>query len=123
VLKANQNEEIYMTNQLIKFEELIEYKIDDEYKRNGKKCIFDPIREILVMSTPEEVLRQQIIRYFLDKLRIPKHMIDVEVPMSRFKKRARGRADIIVYGKEEDVDFPLLIVECKAPTIPINDFV
>lgn len=98
------------------------YGIGRDYYREGKKCVLDPIREILVIETPEEIIRQRFIKYLIHQLEVPENKIGVEVPMTRFRKGARGRADIIVYGENEDGDnVPLIIIECKAPTVSLID--
>lgn len=98
------------------------YDIEKDYYRNGKKCILDPIRKILVIKTPEEIVRQKFLKYLIEELDVPKDKIDVEVPMSYFKKGSRGRADIIVYTENEDGYYiPIMIVECKAPHISLID--
>ncbi|EHK2327674.1 hypothetical protein [Clostridium perfringens] len=40
---------------------LDKYNIGKRYYRNNKKCIFDLIREIFVLETPEEIVRQKFI--------------------------------------------------------------
>ncbi|MFU0824066.1 type I restriction enzyme HsdR N-terminal domain-containing protein [Clostridium sp.] len=98
------------------------YDIGKTYYRQNNKCIFDPIREILIIETPEEIVRQKFIRYLIEELKVPKNKIGVEVPMTYFKKGARGRADILVYGEDEEgYNVPIIIVECKAPGIPLVD--
>ena len=47
------------------------------YKRNGKECYFDPIRQKLIYITPEETVRQQVISYLIDELEVPAEMISV----------------------------------------------
>lgn len=98
--------------------DLSKYDIGKEYCRNNKKCIFDPIREILSLETPEEIIRQKFIMYLIDNLKVPKNKIGVEVPMCHFQKGAKGRTDIVVYGEDDN---PIFIVECKAPNIPLID--
>lgn len=97
-----------------------EYNIRDGFKRTGKDCIYDPIREILVIQTPEEIVRQKFIQYLLKNLKVPKNMIEVEVPMSYYDKVMRGRADIIINFIEDGVMMPLAVIECKAPYIPLS---
>lgn len=98
------------------------YEIRDGYYRKNKKCIFDIIREIFILETPEEIIRQKFVRYLIEDLKVPKSKIELEVPMSHFKKGARGRADIVVYGENTDgINIPIMIIECKAPNIPLID--
>ena len=72
---------------------------------DGKALIFDEIRKKFVVLTPEEWVRQHFVNY----------LVAVEV-MFKMNKLTR-RADILVYDKKGE---PVLIVECKAPTVKIN---
>ncbi|WP_189655300.1 type I restriction enzyme HsdR N-terminal domain-containing protein [Bacillus sp. HNG] len=91
------------------------------FKRNRKKYIFDPIRKKLILQTPEEVVRQKFVQYLIMEKGVPKDMIEVEVPMSYFVPKAKGRADIIVYTIENNSRVPILIIECKSKTTPLID--
>ena len=96
------------------------YNVGKTYLRNGKTCLFDPIRKILVLATPEEYVRQRFVKFLIHDLEVDKEKIALEVPMTYFKKGAKGRADIIVYGETtESYDVPVLLVECKAPNIDL----
>ncbi len=98
------------------------FSIENTYYRKNKKCIFDPIREILIVETPEEIIRQKFVRYLMEELKVPKNKIEIEVPMTHFKKGAKGRADIVVYAEDkEGCLFPLIVVECKAPDVLLID--
>lgn len=98
------------------------YDVGRTYFKEGKRCIFDPIRERLIVETPEEIIRQKFVRYLIEELKVPKNKIELEVPMSHFKKGAKGRADIIVYGENDEMcDIPIMLIECKAPNIPLVD--
>lgn len=98
------------------------YDIGREYYRKSQKCIFDPIREIFIVETPEEIIRQKFVRYLIEDLNVPKSKIEVEVPMTHFKKGAKGRADIVVYGENKDgFNVPIILIECKAPNVPLID--
>ena len=76
--------------------------------------IFDPVRKKYVKLTPEEQVRQTIIRYLVEKLKYPLTHISVEKELSNYIKQ---RADIVVYNKKFE---PKLIIECKAPTVKLN---
>lgn len=103
---------------LLEIDKYIPQKI---YKRNRKNYIFEPIRKKLIFQTPEEIVRQKINQYLIIEKCVPKEMIDVEVPMSYFVPKAKGRADIIVYTVETDKKIPILIVECKSTNTPLTD--
>jgi hypothetical protein len=90
-------------------------------KRNRKKYLLDPIREKLIMQTPEEIVRQKFVQYLIKDKGVPKDMIDIEVPMSRLVKDAKGRADIVVYSVDESNFIPILVIECKSPNTPLVD--
>lgn len=101
---------------------LEQYDIGRTYNRNGLKCLFDPIREKFIVLTQEEIIRQKFIRFMIDKMNVPENKIDIEVPLSRFKAGAKGRADIVIFGQlSQGDDVPVLIVECKAPNVPLFD--
>lgn len=51
------------------------YKLNFNYKRNGVDCCFDESRKIFVQKTPEEIVRQQIIKFLKYQLKVPKKMI------------------------------------------------
>ena len=69
-------------------------KLPPIYKRNGKDCYLDPIREKLIQITPEETIRQQVISYLLDKLEIPHTMIRVEERLSHYGINTKNRPTI-----------------------------
>lgn len=72
--------------------------------------------------TPEEIVRQKIIQFLKDELKVPQTRIEIEIPMCYFEKGARGRADIIIYGDDgENNLIPVLVIECKAPNVPLTD--
>ena len=82
----------------------------------GKKTIFDPIRRKHVKLTPEEWVRQNFVRYLMDVGGYPPGLLAIEV-MSPFNK-LKKRVDILVHNREGK---PVMIVECKAPGVPINE--
>ena len=92
------------------------------YQRNGREVYFDPIREIFILKNPEEIIRQKVVQYLQAELGVPKSMIEVEVPLSYYKEKARGRVDILVSGSTENNELaPLMLIECKAPGVPLTD--
>lgn len=91
------------------------------YKRNGKECYLDPVRQKLIYITPEETVRQRMISYLINELNVPPEAILVEERLSHYHINSKRRADIIVHGRKDDVDYPVLIVECKAPEVYLDD--
>jgi hypothetical protein len=73
------------------------------------------LRKKMLKITPEEWVRQQFIHFLIEQLNYPAGRMTSEqiVAYNGMKKRC-DVALYDAYGK------PLLIVECKAPTIPIT---
>ena len=92
----------------------------DTYKRNGLDCYLCSSRRKLIISTPEETVRQSFIAYLTDVLGVPATSIDAEVPLSYYEKGQSGRADIVV---SDAAGNPLIVVECKAASVFLTDAV
>lgn len=89
-----------------------EYKI--QYSKAGHS-IFDVIRKKYVRLTPEEWVRQHFLHYLTDHLAYPRALVKLEQGVKY--NRLQHRADILVYDRSAK---PLLLVECKAPHVPLN---
>lgn len=85
---------------------------------NGRDEIFDLSRKRYVSLTNEEWVRQHIIVYLHFHLKYPLSLIAVEKKITI--NTLTRRFDIAVYGHEGK---PLMLVECKAPEIKINQAV
>ena len=97
-------------------------KLPEIYKRDGKKCYLDPIRKRLILITPEETVRQKWISFLKDKISVPEQLISVEDHLSHYGVNSRRRADIIIKGNDDSGNqYPLCIVECKAPDVPLTE--
>lgn len=81
----------------------------------GKAEVFDPIRRKYVRLTPEEWVRQHFLSYLTVYKGYPASLIVVEYALS-YNRQAK-RSDILVYGPGGK---PLLIVECKAPEVTLD---
>ena len=77
--------------------------------------VFDPVRRRYVALTPEETVRQQVIHYLHDTLSYPLELMQVEGSISL--NGMTRRCDIVIFSPQLQ---PLLIVECKQPSVPIN---
>jgi hypothetical protein len=82
---------------------------------DSKKQIFDENRKKFVALTPEEWGRQNFLRYLVTEKKYPQSLISVEGCLNLFKRKKR--TDIVVFN---NLAKPLLIVECKAPEVVID---
>ena len=89
-----------------------EYKVK---KQADKLYIYDAIRRKYLQLTPEEWVRQHFIHYLIDHLSYPRGLITTESGL-KYNKLQR-RTDIVVFNRQAA---PYMIVECKAPTVAIN---
>lgn len=92
------------------------------YTRKGRECYLDPIRKKLVYITPEETVRQQVLSYLLNDLKVPVEMISVEDSLSHYQIKSKLRADIIIKAFTESEELmPIAVIECKAPWVGLGD--
>tara|TARA_B100001175_G_scaffold128068_1_gene108965 strand:- start:1254 stop:1697 length:444 start_codon:yes stop_codon:yes gene_type:complete len=84
-------------------------------KIEEKRFIFDEIRKKYIEFTPEEWVRQNCVKFLIDKKKYFSHLISIEktIKLNGLTKRF----DIIAYDIFGNVD---LLVECKAPNIIID---
>lgn len=87
-------------------------------EENGKRQIFDSIRRRFIALTPEEWVRQHIVRLLIDNFGVPAGLIGVEKSVK--VGVLSHRCDVVVHDREGKA---LLIVEVKAPSVPINQAV
>ena len=71
--------------------DLSKAKLPPVYKRNGRDCYLDPIRQRLIFITPEETVRQKVIAYLIDVLKVPPEVIAVEDHLSHYGLKSRNR--------------------------------
>lgn len=92
------------------------------YIRDGKECYLDPIRQKLIFIKPEETIRQRVISYLRDMLKVPERLMTVEEPLSHYGIETKNRADIIIRAlDQEGYSIPLAVVECKAPMVALDE--
>ena len=89
-----------------------EIKINE---KDGKRMIFDFLRRKYVALTPEEWVRQHFVHFLIEHKGYPKGLIGNEIELQIGAKRLR--CDSILYNKMAQ---PQMIIEYKAPTIPIQ---
>jgi len=84
----------------------------------GQLQIFDQIRMKYVALIPEEWVRQHFISYLINDRNYSKGLIAVEHPF--VINKVKHRADIVIFNSDGK---PLVVVECKAPEVQINQSV
>lgn len=89
-----------------------EYKVK---RQSGTVLIFDVIRKRYVVLTPEEWVRQHVIHYLMEAKSVPAALIAVEKEIALYS--LRRRFDIVVFDRQGN---PWLLVECKAPSVELN---
>lgn len=85
--------------------------------RNGRTQIYDFLRRRYVTLTPEEWVRQHFTHFLVDHLGYPAALLGNEVTID--VGSVARRCDTVLYRREGGT--PRLIVEYKAPDIPISE--
>ena len=78
----------------------------------NKVSIFDEIRKKFIILTPEEWVRQHVVRFLLEEKKYPKSLINVEKVLK--VNGLRKRYDVVVFNSDGSI---FVLVECKAPEI------
>ena len=82
---------------------------------DGALYIFDGLRKKRLLLTPEEWVRQHFVSYLIQEKNYPKSLIKLEGGLKI--NQAQSRTDILVFAKD---GLPLILVECKACTVKID---
>ena len=91
-------------------------KYNFRFKNNeNKTLIFDIIRKKFVILTPEEWVRQHTLHFLITEKKYPVSYINVEKQL--LLNDSVKRYDIVIFKNDGDVE---IIIECKAPSISIN---
>ena len=83
--------------------------------KENKRFIFDNLRKKYVVLTPEEWVRQNFTTYLINEKNYPASLIAIEkqLEVNGLKKRS----DILIFNTDGK---PEIIIECKAPSMTIN---
>ena len=81
----------------------------------NKVAIFDEIRKKFMILTPEEWVRQNVVRFLLEEKKYPKSLIIVEKALKI--NGLTKRYDVVVFNNDGSI---LVLIECKAPEIKIS---
>lgn len=87
-------------------------------EKDGKKLIFDPLRQKYVVLTPEEWVRQRFINYLITVKGYPKELMGNEIALTL--NGTSRRCDTVVYDKYLA---PLMVIEYKATIVNITQAV
>jgi hypothetical protein len=88
------------------------FKISDN---NGQLTLFDEIRKKHLIITPEEWVRQHFVQYLINQKKYPKTLIKLEGGLQLHGMAKR--TDIVVFNTLGE---KILMVECKAPSVNID---
>ena len=84
-------------------------------KENGRLKIFDSIRKKYLVLTPEEWVRQNVIRFLIDHRSFPQGLLQMETGVKYYQKK--GRTDALFVNRN---GIPVVLIECKAPDVVIS---
>jgi len=88
------------------------FKIND---KDGQLTLFDELRKKQIVITPEEWVRQHFVQYLINQKNYPKTLIKLEGGL-KLNGMAK-RSDIVVFNPAGE---KILMVECKAPSVAID---
>jgi len=89
-----------------------EFRLKNE---DGKQFIFDDIRRKWISCTPEEWVRQNLVRFLVSDCAYPQALVALEKQVVVAERKLRF--DALVYDREF---CPLMLIECKAPTVKLT---
>ena len=94
------------------------YQFNIKKNDKGALVIFDHLRQRFITLTPEEWVRQNFVRFLIEEKQFPTALMENEV--SLLQNGIKRRCDTLVADIEGK---PFVIVEYKAPSIPITQSV
>ena len=91
-------------------------KYDFKLKQiEGSKFIFDEVRKKYIKLTPEEWVRQNLVHFLNKHKKYPLSLMAIEYALKY--NGMKKRADIVCFKRD---GMPLVIIECKASSVKIN---
>ena len=90
---------------------------------NNIDYYYDAIRQKPIRVTPEETVRQEIVSFLVDKLKVPVHMLRVEESLAHHVKNCLDRSDVVIMRMADDHEsvIPLAVIECKREELDLDD--
>ncbi|NPD44766.1 MULTISPECIES: type I restriction enzyme HsdR N-terminal domain-containing protein [unclassified Lentimicrobium] len=84
-------------------------------QNEGKVEVFDVLRKKWLILTPEEEVRQLFVHYMMEEKKYPAGLLALEYSLK--VNSLKRRADVVAFNH---FGHPLLLVECKAPSVKID---
>lgn len=81
----------------------------------GAAYIFDDIRKKFLLLTPEEWVRQHVVKFLINEKSFPKTLIKLEGGLKLHT--LQKRTDILIFDHSGE---KIALVECKAPSVKIT---
>ena len=85
---------------------------------NNRTLVFDCVRSMYVVLTPEEWVRRHLVEYLINRCGAPLRSIVEEYPVNI--NGMPQRADIVAMDSDAK---PMVVVECKEPNVRIDQTV
>lgn len=85
-------------------------------KKGEQLFVWCVVRKKTLLLTPEEWVRQHLIHFLINDKNVPIGLISAEMGIT--VNDLKRRCDVVVYNR---VGKPVLIVECKAPEIGLDE--
>ena len=83
---------------------------------NERTLVFDEVRSMYVVLTPEEWVRRHLVTFFMRYCGVTLHSIVEEYPVNL--NNMAQRADVVVMDNNAQ---PIILAECKAPDVNLNN--
>lgn len=90
-----------------------------ELSNPSEGLVYDEIRKLWVSATPEEKVRQMLIKKMITTLSYPRELLSIERSLADLsgitahKKIPNRRVDITIFAKKSTTLYPILVIECK----------
>ena len=81
----------------------------------GKTYIFDELRKRFLLLTPEEWVRQHLVKFLIEEKNYPRTLIKLEGGLK--VNALQKRSDILLFNLHGE---KVMLVECKAPSVKIT---
>lgn len=84
-------------------------------QESGKTYIFDELRKRFLVLTPEEWVRQHLVKFLIEEKKYPRTLIKLEggLKLNALQKRS----DALLFNTQGE---KVMLVECKAPSVRIT---